>query len=164
MVLFIVGCQVTTTEDLPTESDPESNSEAPEPTVQSVEIEPENTPTKAPTATPEPTMPDLNDNPLVSFAMNDLANRLNVSPAEITVVEATQMTWPDSSMGCQMPNMVYMQVLSDGMFIQLSVNDLTYNYHSGGNRKPFLCEQQLKTDKKLPGQIDLPTPPPSFDE
>lgn len=169
LILLVVGCQVTSPAEQQNESNAENgqsefDSESPMATVQPVTVEPELRPTLQPTITVQPIMPDLNDNPLVASAISDLAQRLNESAADITVISATSKTWPDSSMGCPLPGMVYMQVLTDGMFIQLSVNNVTYNYHSGGNRMPFLCEQQLKTDKKPPGQIDLPTPPTSLDE
>lgn len=115
----------------------------------------------------------------VESAVVDLAERLGVDRAEVEVVSAYLVTWPDSSLGCPEPDMSYAQVLTDGAVIELGVGETVYNYHMGGNRyTPFLCEEpsdpvaQKSTGSTLPGPIELnppnPTeesiPPPGYDE
>ena len=51
--------------------------------------------------------------------------------------------------------MKYRQVPMDGALIRLAVDGKVYEYHSGGGRDPFLCEQPLKLQKDAPPQIDL---------
>lgn len=112
-------------------------------------------PTSAPTTPPEeapvkenPTPTPAYDpamEPLVQAAMDDLARRLGIPPEEIIVVEAQAVVWPDAAMGCPQPDMMYIQVPQDGAFIQLSAGGKTYNYHSGGSREVFLCEQTGKS-------------------
>ena len=84
--------------------------------------------------------PDLE--PLITLAMDDLAERLGITTAEITLVSAEAVVWPDTSLGCPQPDMLYRQVPEDGALIILRVDDREYEYHSGGGRDPFLCEQQ----------------------
>ena len=99
------------------------------------------------TVMPSPTQPMAANPPskkLVRQAKEDLAGRLNISVDEIEMVEAQAVIWPDSSMGCPKPGMVYTQVQHDGMIIRLRVGDHIYEYHSGGGRAPFLCEQATK--------------------
>jgi len=91
--------------------------------------------------------------PLVQRAVSDLAQNLGIAPEEITVVEAQGVVWPDTAMGCPHPDMMYTQVPQDGAFIRLSAGDTFYNYHYGGRRGLFLCEQVGKSGA-----------PPSFDE
>lgn len=95
--------------------------------------------------------PDLTASPIVQQAMADLAERLGVDPAEITVVRVEEVDWPDGSLGCPQPGMLYTQALVNGSFIQLQVDNQTYNYHSGGARPPLLCTSK---DEVLPE--DLP--------
>ena len=76
--------------------------------------------------------------PLVTDAVADLARRLDVSPDAVTVVEALAVTWPDGSLGCPAPGMMYTQVLVDGTFVLLEAGGQRYEYH-GGNPL-FLCE------------------------
>ncbi|MFQ5596208.1 MAG: hypothetical protein ACE5HA_18860 [Anaerolineae bacterium] len=111
-------------------------------------------PTPAPTqGIPEETMAVSSTTPqpanqaskkLVSQAMEDLAGRLSVHVDEIELVESKSVIWPDSSMGCPKPGMAYTQVQHDGLLLRLQVGDRVYEYHSGGSRPPFLCEQAAK--------------------
>jgi len=78
--------------------------------------------------------------PLVEQAVADLASRLSIDPAEIEVVTAEAVVWPDTSLGCPLPDMQYLQVLTEGFRIELRVKDRTYAYHGGRGRGPFLCE------------------------
>ncbi|MEV6282958.1 hypothetical protein [Kribbella sp. NPDC051770] len=73
-------------------------------------------------------------------AKTDLAERLGVFVDEITLVSAEEVTWPDSSLGCPEPGMMYAQVLTSGSRIVLTAGGRTYEYHAGGQRAPFLCE------------------------
>jgi len=90
-----------------------------------------------PTIEPGDNDPNLAD--LVALASADLAERLTVTLDEIAVVSAESVVWPDGSLGCPVPDMRYTQVQVDGAKIVLSVDGGLYNYHSGGNRSPFLC-------------------------
>lgn len=103
------------------------------------------------------TSPDTSDqtkNPLVIQAKEDLATRLGIQPSEIELLSYEEVVWPDSSLGCPQPGMKYLQVPQDGALIRLSAQDQVYNYHSGGNRGVFLCEQLYK-DPNLPPKIDI---------
>lgn len=77
--------------------------------------------------------------PLMSQAITDLAERLGVAPEQIEVVSAEAVVWPDGSLGCPQPGMLYPQVLQEGMRIRLAVAGVIYQYHSGERRAPFLC-------------------------
>lgn len=83
------------------------------------------------------------ENPLVRQAKDDLATRLAIPVAEISMISFEEVTWPDGALGCPHPDMKYTQVPVDGSRIILAVGDRRYEYHSGGNRMPFLCEPPL---------------------
>ena len=117
----------------------------------------------------EMVMPDSTTNPipydpaleeLVNKAMEDLSIRLSISSQQIEVIEAKSVVWPDASIGCPQPDMKYIQVQVDGVLIRLQANAKSYEYHSGGSRGLFLCEQILQSQKDTPPQIDLV--PPDF--
>ena len=78
--------------------------------------------------------------PLIDVAIADLAQRLAIDPAAISVVEAVTVVWPDRSLGCPRPGMQYLQVPHDGFLIRLQAQGRTFAYHGGGSRAPFLCE------------------------
>ncbi len=111
-------------------------------------------PATDPTQTPSPeepmAQPDLANYPPVQQATADLAQRLDVDPDAIEILRVEEVTWPDGGVGCPEPGMAYTQALVPGQFIQLEVDGVTYNYHSGGARAPFLCTSK---DEVLPEDL-----------
>lgn len=73
-------------------------------------------------------------------AVTDLAERLGVDPAEVAVIRVEEVVWRDGSLGCPEPGMRYTQALVDGSRVVLSAGGVTFEYHAGGTRKAFLCE------------------------
>ena len=76
---------------------------------------------------------------LVAVAVNDLAERFDIDASAISVVEVREVIWRDSSLGCPVEGMSYLQVLVDGSLIVLEANGQTYQYHSGRDGVPFYC-------------------------
>ena len=61
--------------------------------------------------------------------------------------------------------MDYTQVPRDGVLIRLTVGPNVYNYHGGGGRDLFLCQQKLKSIEPLPSLgNDSPSASGSFGE
>jgi hypothetical protein len=77
----------------------------------------------------------------VDYAKADLAQRLGIQTEAIEVMEVRPVIWPDGALGCPRPGMGYIQVQQDGLLIRLRAGGRVYEYHSGGARPPFLCEQ-----------------------
>jgi len=101
---------------------------------------------------------------LIQSAKEDLAQRLSIKPEQIEVVEARSVVWPDASMGCPQSGMRYKQVPQDGALIRLRAEGCVYEYHSGGTREPFLCEQPTGTPKSTSPELDLSATPPNSDD
>ncbi len=95
-----------------------------------------------PGATPFPVEGPLKD--LAASARDDLAKRLSVPAGQIDLLELSQVTWPDGSLGCPKPGMMYTQALVDGVLIRLRAGGAIYEYHSGGSRAAFYCEKPSK--------------------
>jgi hypothetical protein len=83
---------------------------------------------------------------LVDLAMQDLGTSRGVGQAEIEILQAEYVTWRDASIGCPRQGYQYMQVLTHGARIKLRVNMQLFQYHSGGNRPPFLCAKPSATE------------------
>jgi len=77
---------------------------------------------------------------LVEQARQDLASRLAVPEDAIEYISFESVVWPDGSLGCPQPGMMYTQVQKDGYKIVLKFGAQEYAYHGGGSRGPFLCE------------------------
>jgi hypothetical protein len=89
----------------------------------------------------EPGDIDTGLRPFVDDAVADLAVRLDVDPADIELLTAVLVVWPNSALGCPDPKMSYAQVPVDGSVIELGVGERVYRYHTGGASELFLCER-----------------------
>jgi len=112
--------------------------------------------------------PPVNDNnatltQLVEKAKADLAERLSIPAEKINPVETKAVIWPDSSLGCPQPGMVYAQVQVEGLLIRLGVGKEIYFYHSGEGEDPFLCESISPFFPKSTPKNDELIPPPGSD-
>ena len=85
-----------------------------------------------------PNEPELEN--LIGLTKADLANRLTISPNEITLVEAIAVEWTNSSLGCPQPGMEYLQVTTPGYRILLQANDQPYEYHTNRAAYFVYCE------------------------
>ena len=98
-------------------------------------ISPLQSPLDSPLATPAAA------NPTVDLARTDLAARLKIAVAQIQVVSFEQVEWPDASMGCAKPGVMYIQVITPGYKIVLSADGKTYEYHGKAQDAPALCQK-----------------------
>ncbi len=91
-------------------------------------------------ASPAPTSP-ASETVEVTQAKQDLAQRLSVNSSQIELVSFQSITWPDGSLGCPQPGMLYTQALVEGYLIQLRAAGRVYEYHGARAGAPFLCEK-----------------------
>jgi len=79
--------------------------------------------------------------PLVELAKADLAERIGIEKEQIEVDSVKSVEWPDASLGCPEPGMMYAQVITPGYRILLSHDGENYRYHTDarGNRV-VLCD------------------------
>ena len=89
--------------------------------------------------------------PLLKSVRAELAARLEVDEAEITVREQQAVTWNDGSLGCPKPGYSYTQALVDGYRIILEHSGRTYAYHTNDRGYFLLCENP---PADLGGRID----------
>ena len=82
---------------------------------------------------------------LVSQAKQDLEVLASVPADEIELVKFREVVWPDSSLGCPKPGLLYTQVLSPGYRIVLRARGRRYEYHGARGGKPFLCAKSPVT-------------------
>jgi hypothetical protein len=96
-----------------------------------------------PTATPARRVTGEVPAAMLQAMIDDLAGRLGLAQGAIEVVEAQEVTWPDGSMGCPEPGMVYTMALVEGYRVVLESGGLEYPYHAARSGYYFLCEQSL---------------------
>ena len=84
----------------------------------------------------------MNINEQVAFSLKDLATRLNVDPATVSLSGATPVTWRSGALGCPEPEMSYTQALVPGIWIMLRVGNTAYRYHAKPGGEPFFCPDE----------------------
>ena len=88
---------------------------------------------------------------MIEAALDDAANRSTTARADIKVASAEAVTWPDGSLGCPQPGMLYTQALVAGYRIVLQAGEQTLNYHAMSRGKPVFCPAGRVT-APVPGQ------------
>jgi hypothetical protein len=107
----------------------------------------------------KPAMDDLPDNllaivpdTLLALVKEDLATRLGVEMDVITPIFVVPAEWPDSSLGCPEPDMMYTQVITPGYQIRLMVDERPYIYHTDSDDHILYCPRGI-TLPVSPGEI-----------
>lgn len=81
------------------------------------------------------------DTPAARASVAALAAQLDLGEDEIVVTKVEEVTWKDGSLGCAEQGTMYTQALVDGQRIVLEAGGETHEFHAGGGRDPFLCEE-----------------------
>ena len=87
---------------------------------------------------------------VVLLAKEDLAQRLNVAPEAIVVSSVEPVTWPDTSLGCPQPGMMYAQVLTPGFWVILEADGQAYEYHTDLAQTAIRCTEENATRGSMP--------------
>jgi hypothetical protein len=77
---------------------------------------------------------------LVEQARQDLSQRLRIPVDQTRVLSVEAVQWRDSSLGCPMPGMNYLTVITPGYLIRLQAENKTYEYHTS-ETKVVYCDQ-----------------------
>jgi hypothetical protein len=75
--------------------------------------------------------------PAVAEARADAAKRTGVSEGAWAIDRVEAREWPDGSLGCPQPGMMYAQVVTPGYLIRLRADSRSLEYHSGGRRTVY---------------------------
>lgn len=96
--------------------------------------------TPEPSSTPQEAKLPPGSADAVRLAKEDLARRLDVSPEDVQVVSIEAVQWPDTSLGCPQPGMMYAQVITPGFRVLLEAEGETYQYHTDRAARVVLCQ------------------------
>lgn len=75
----------------------------------------------------------------IRVAVETLVRLLGCAPAELSVADVRPITWPDSSLGCPRPGMMYLQVLTPGYQIKLAHAGQEYIVHTDRGHRAVYC-------------------------
>jgi hypothetical protein len=79
--------------------------------------------------------------PLVERVRQDLARRLGISAAQVTVAESTAMTWSSLALGCPAPGLAYASVQTPGFQLLLDAFGQRHAYHTDTRETFVACVQ-----------------------
>jgi len=130
LISVITACSRGDVPNSPEETPPSAM-----PAVNSTQTKLEEESTQMSQPTPPPGMEHL-----VNQAKEDLAQRLSIPVDQIELLRAESVTWPDASLGCPQPGMVYADVLTPGYVILLEANNQEYEYHASRGTEIVYCE------------------------
>jgi hypothetical protein len=80
---------------------------------------------------------------LIEKAKEDLAQRLSITIAEISLAKAEEVVWSNASLGCPQTGMAYADVLTPGYLILLEANDAVYEYHTSKGTEVIYCKNPM---------------------
>ncbi len=79
---------------------------------------------------------------LAELARTELADQLAVEAEEIELTKTEAIQWPDSSLGCPEPGMMYAQVITPGYRLTLEVDGQEYVFHTDSGQRVVRCEDE----------------------
>lgn len=77
---------------------------------------------------------------LFDIVLDDMLTQTGADRADVLVLESVAITWPDGSLGCPEPGVMYTQALVDGYRVILGLDDETFDYHLNDNGAFVLCD------------------------
>ncbi len=78
----------------------------------------------------------------VQAALSDAAGRLGLSADQLRIERLEQRQWPDTSLGCPRPEVLYAQVLTPGYLVVLSGGGKQLEYHTDERGRAVLCQER----------------------
>jgi hypothetical protein len=101
-----------------------------------------------PTRIPDPLPPPTTGEPVSTSAMpeavrravvDDAAKRFKVSPNEVVLTRAEQVTWPNGALGCPRPGLSYTQMVVPGFRVVAKTASGELLYHTDGHASIVHC-------------------------
>jgi hypothetical protein len=99
----------------------------------------------APTPVPSPsrgTPASPDSQASVDAALAQAAAYLGMRPVDLRVEQVEPRQWPDSSLGCPQPGLMYSQVVTPGYLIVIGGGGKMLEYHSDARGTVVLCQER----------------------
>jgi hypothetical protein len=86
--------------------------------------------------------PNPEARPAVDAALGDAAGRLGVGRDQLRLERLEQREWPDGSLGCPQPGMMYAQVITPGYLIVVAGAARQLEYHADAGGRAVFCRER----------------------
>jgi hypothetical protein len=87
---------------------------------------------------------------VIDKALDDAAAQTGLLREALEVISADRVIWPDGSMGCPKPDVVYTQSTVPGYRVQVKAGESLLSYHANQKGLVFLCPTGGILDPVLP--------------
>jgi hypothetical protein len=84
-------------------------------------------------------------------ALADAARRTGLKRGDLKVLSADAVTWPDGSLGCPQPGMLYTQALVPGYRVRIEADGQVLDYHAGMSGRPTFCPAE-RSKEPIPAE------------
>ena len=78
---------------------------------------------------------------MVQLALADAVSHLGVTAQQLHLDQVEPRQWPDSSLGCPRPGMMYSQIVTPGYLIIISGAGKNLEYHTDTASRVVLCKE-----------------------
>ncbi len=82
---------------------------------------------------------NLSEKRAVDAASAFLSQQKGLDVSGINVQSVTAQNWPDASLGCPEPGMMYAQVITPGYAVRLEAGGQSYEIHTSKGGRAVLC-------------------------
>lgn len=82
---------------------------------------------------------------ITEAALADAAKRTSLPRARLQLASAEAVTWPDGSLGCPEPGMMYTQALVPGYRVRIVAGEQVLDYHASVRGGLVLCPAERAT-------------------
>src|SRR5262245_59833297 len=133
--LLVSACSAAASPPTPQPSAPSQSAPAGAPSVQPGQSgKPSQVPASASGAEGQPAV--------VDEAVRTAAAYVSVAPTDVQVQLVEAREWPDSSLGCPRPGLMYSQIVTPGYLIVLQAGGRVLEYHSDARGRVVLCQER----------------------
>ncbi len=99
-----------------------------------------------------PSFSAANDTDLQSIiraAVDDAARRTGLSVSALQVLSSEAVTWPDGSLGCPEPGVMYTMAPVPGYRVRIQAGDTVLDYHASQRGYFVYCPRERATSGKI---------------
>lgn len=81
---------------------------------------------------------------LLERILADAAARSGLDTSALAIIQDQAVVWPDGSLGCPQPGMMYTQALVDGYHVLIQAGETVLDYRATQRGSFTLCERALR--------------------
>lgn len=112
-------------------------------------------PVATPTVSTETPVSNSQEQQAVTAAQQALAEATNTPIEEMQLASVTAREWPDSSLGCPQPGMMYTQVITPGYLVILEAGGRQHNVHTDTGGRAVVCQRGQGRSPDAPSSDSL---------